>query len=186
MCACCFIDLVKQSVSSQIEAGRANEVWFIDQLLRANLDGEIEVYTSTLTVAECTHVGEENITEQVRTLFVRFLTSGQYVTLIEPDVFVAEAARDLRWKHGIALSGIDALHVASALSMECQEFHTTDSKRKGPIGQASKIAALGMMALKPSDTGFLSDERRQVSMLGVLAAPSESIPQTARSKRKKS
>lgn len=185
MCACCFIDLVKHSVGRPIEAGRADEVWYIDQLLRANVDGEVEAYTSTLSVAECTHVGEENITDEVRELFVRFLTSGQYVTLVQPDVFVAEDARDLRWKHAIPLSGADALHIASALSMECKEFHTTDSRRKGPISQASKIAVLGMAVMKPSQTGFLSDERRQATKPGMPTQSSGST-RTGRGRRKRS
>jgi PIN domain len=121
------------------------------------------------TIAECTHVGDENITEEVRNLFVRFLSSGQYVSLIEPDVLVAEDARDLRWKYGIALSGADALHVASALSMECNEFLTTD--KKGPLNNASKIAALKMMVIKPSATGLLSDERRRTRIAGVPPLP---------------
>jgi hypothetical protein len=92
------------------------------------------------------------------------------VTLIEPDVFVAEDARDLRWKHEIPLSGADGLHVASALSVGCSEFWTTDEKRKSPIHQSSKLMALGLMAIKPSQTGLLSDERRQSKIIGVPAA----------------
>jgi len=186
VCACCFIELVKQAVGKALEAGRDDEVWFIDQLLKANLDGEIDVYTSTLTIAECTHVGDENITDEVRNLFVRFLTSGQYVTLVEPDVFVAEDARDLRWKHGIPLSGADALHVASGLSVECKEFLTLDDKRKGPLQQRSKIAALGMTVIKPSQTGLLSDERRQTSMVGAPTISSAETASRQKSKRRRS
>jgi predicted nucleic acid-binding protein len=173
MCTCCFIDLVKQKTGRPLESQRETEIWYIDQLLKAHFDGEIEVYTSTLTVAECTHVGADNITAEIRELFVRLLTSGQYVTLIEPDIFVAEDARDLRWKHDIRLSGADALHIASALSVECKEFLTTDGekKRRSPLHEADKIVALGMAVIIPSRTGYLSEERRQVSMPGIQPSP---------------
>jgi hypothetical protein len=41
LCSCCFIDLVKQEAGIPLDADRDNEVWFIDQILKANLDGEI-------------------------------------------------------------------------------------------------------------------------------------------------
>lgn len=171
MCACCFIDLVKGSVGKALEPERDREVWFIEALLKASANRDLEVYTSTITVAECTHVGDENITDEVKELFVRFLTSGRHVVLIQPDVFIAEDARDLRWKHKIALSGADALRVASALSVGCKEFLTTDQRRKGPLGQADKIAQLGMYVIVPSATGLLPDEYRQISVLQMAEAP---------------
>ena len=64
MCACCFIDLVKGSVGKALEPGRDKEVWFIEALLKASANRDLEVYTSTLSVAECTHVGDENITDE--------------------------------------------------------------------------------------------------------------------------
>lgn len=185
MCACCFIDLVKHSVGKPLEAGRANDIWYIEQLIQAHFETEIEVFTSTLTIAECTHVGDENITPEVRSLFVRFLTSGQYLTLIEPDAFVAEDARDLRWKHHISLSGADGLHIASALSVECKEFLTSDTRRKGPIHQASKIAPLGMAVIRPFQTGFLSDERRQTAMPGMPQSATTTTASSTRGKRKR-
>ena len=182
MCACCFIELVKHKTGKSLEQGRENEVWFVDSLLMENFDGEIEVYTSTLSVAECTHAAND-ISEEVQELFVRFLISGQYLTLIEPDVFVAEDARDLKWKHKISLSGADALHVASALSMECKEFLTIDEKRKGPIHQADKIRALGMAVIKPSQTGLLSDKYRQNNFQGISHAPQSDKPLRGKPKK---
>jgi predicted nucleic acid-binding protein len=176
MCACCFIDYVKHTLGQQLEPGRDEEVWYIKALLDAAADKEIEVYTSTISIAECTHVGEEQISEEVKELFERLLTSGRHVTLIEPDVFVAEDARDLRWKHDIPLSGADAMHVASALSVKCQEFLTTDVKRKGPIHQAAKIAPLGLSIISPSKTGYISDERRQIAIAGMPDKPVKKKP----------
>jgi len=171
MCSCCFIDLVKGSVGKALGSGRDKEVWFVDALLKASANRDLEVYTSTLSVAECTHAGDENITNEVKDLFMRFLSSGKHVVLIQPDVFVAEDARDLRWKHDITLSGADALHVASALSVGCKEFLTTDARRKGPLGQAQRIAQLGINVILPSATGFLPDEYRQTDLTGAPAKP---------------
>ena len=60
------------------------------------------------------------------------LTGGQGITLVAPDIFIAERARDLLWVHGINCGGgADAIHVATALEERCEEFWTTNTG-KGP------------------------------------------------------
>jgi hypothetical protein len=56
--------------------------------------------------------------------------SGQYVHLIQPTPFIASDARDLRWKHGINVAGVDCIHIASGLDLKCEDFLTTDTRRK--------------------------------------------------------
>ena len=175
--SCCFIDFVKSEVGKDVPADRASEVWHIKQLLLASANRDIEVCTCILTIAECQHAGNGDIRPEVQALFSRLLTSGKHVTLIEPDVFVAEDAQQLRWKHGIKLSGADALHVAAAMSANCTEFMTTDGerdtaeKKKKIIGQASALRKLGLLVIKPSQTGLLSDEYLQTAIPGIPVAP---------------
>ena len=93
---------------------RNADVWFLWKMLEAHKEKDIEVFTSVLTIAECTHA-DGNSEQKVRELCTRLLMSGQYVTLVQPTPFIGADARDLRWIHGIALKGADALHVASGL-----------------------------------------------------------------------
>jgi hypothetical protein len=158
--ACCFIDLAKQSIGTLPES-RGDHVWFTWKLLEANKDGELEVYTSTLTIAECTHA-DGNMSQRVRELFIRLLTTGQYVKLVQPTPFVAADGRDLRWTYGITLRGADYVHVASGLTVKATEFLTTDD---GILKEATKISARGMRVVVPALTAMLPDRYRQGDML---------------------
>ena len=156
MDACCFIDMAKQAARI-LPSGRGNEVWFLRNLLEAAKDKEIQVYTSVLSVVECTHA-DGNVNAGVRDTFTRLLMSGQYVTLVQPTPFVAADGRDLRWKHGIMLHGADYLHVASAISVQCAEFLTTDGRI---TKNAGKIKMLGLQVLPAEQTACLPDKYKQ-------------------------
>jgi PIN domain len=169
--ACCFIDLAKQSIGTLLPDDRANNTWYVWKLLEANKDGELEVYTSTLTIAECTHA-DGNMEQRIRDLFVRLLMSGQYVRLVQPTPFVAADGRDLRWKNGILLRGADYIHIASGLAVKASEFLKTDDRI---LQQAAKIDALGMRVVMPALTTALPDHYRQGELLddkiAILRAP---------------
>jgi hypothetical protein len=143
---------------------REEDCWFFRKLCDASRDGVIQLVTSMLSVAECLHAGESGgPSKETRDLFVEFLTSGAIVDLVEPDLFVAERARDLLWNDGISLSGADCLHVATALLDGCSEFLTLDGKIRNQrkfataIPQLSKI---GLVVLRPSQTKNLPSEYR--------------------------
>src|SRR5262249_7650853 len=113
--SCCFIEMVKTKLGKTLTQERELDVWFLKRLLEANRDKEVEIYTSTLTIAECSHGGDGDISPTVKSEFDRLLMSGQYVRLVQMTPFIAVDARDLRWTHGIALRGADSVHIASAL-----------------------------------------------------------------------
>ncbi len=172
MDSCCFIEYVKHKVGIPLSTERDNEAWYIGQLLQASADRDIEIYTSTLTVAECTHA-EGDISDEVQDWFIRLLTSGKHVILVEPDIFVAELARDLRWRHNIRLGGADGLHVASGIDRACVEFLTLEGEKKNNaiLRNKGEIVKLGMTPRHPSDTTCLSEEYRQQVVPGVPPAP---------------
>jgi predicted nucleic acid-binding protein len=159
----CLIDLVKTKVGKHLESERQSEVWWISALLEASRDGELEVFVSSLSAAECTHV-EGDVSKATQDWFRSLLTSGQYTKLISDDPFIAADSQDLRWTHGIKLSGADALHVAAAISIKCVEFVTTDDK--GPIKYAEKIGALGLRVIHPAQTKVLPEKYKQTEMFG--------------------
>lgn len=160
-----FIDMAKEAVGT-LPKDRDDDVWFSKKLLEANRDGKIAVYTATLTIAECQHA--DGITdERVQKIFKAMLTSGQYVSLVQDTVLVAESARNLRWNHKLAFRGADAMHVASALEMGCSEFITTDEKI---LSRAAELAGLGLRVIRAHQTSYLPAEYRQ-GKLGIIPPP---------------
>ncbi len=108
--------VVLQSIGKN-DTDRENDLWFLKELLNAAGDEEIEVLTSTFSIAECAHA-KGDVSDDVKTLFKRFLTSGRYVLLVQDSVLVAEKARNLRWVHGLAFGGADSIHLASAFQID--------------------------------------------------------------------
>ncbi len=164
--SCGFIDLAKAK-KGMTDAGEESDLWTISRLLDASYDGAVEVFVSTLTIAECTSANG-NIDDDVRALFVKLFTSGQFTKLVQPDFFVAERAQELTWKHAITLAGADLLHIACAASVNCGEFLTTD---KRPLKLAAQIqSATGMRVVRARDTKVLPDKYRQLDLKGIASA----------------
>jgi len=51
MDSCCFIDLAKAKVGQELPSGRDKDLWFLRKLLEAAGAGAVDVYVSTLTIA---------------------------------------------------------------------------------------------------------------------------------------
>ena len=171
MDSCCFIELALQSIGKH-ETGRENDLWFLQELLNAAYDEEIEVLTSTLTIAECAHA-KGDVSDDVKTLFKKFLTSGRYVFLVQDSVLVAEKARNLRWVHGLAFSGADSIHIASALEMKCDEFITWDDK---PHDKAVDLLNLALTVCIPGNTHSLPDKYKQQPLITSATGPLSALP----------
>jgi predicted nucleic acid-binding protein len=162
--ACCFIDMVKTKIGKSLVHDREHDVWHLKRLLEAQRDREIEVYTSTLTIAECSHGGDKDISATVKSEFNRLLMSGQYVKLVQVTPFIAADARDLRWVHGIALRGADSIHVASALAMKCEELLSSDGRLERLSRVGSTLAKLGLHVRNGRETQCLPDRYRQLQL----------------------
>lgn len=137
------------------------DVWVMKQLLKAADNNVVDLYTSTISVAECVAAGDDwGIDTQE--FFVGVLTSGRMFKLVQDSIFVAERARDLRWKDNIRLGGMDAIHIASALESKCTEFLTWDAGigTNKFTARASALAALGLSVIFPRDTKLLPSSYR--------------------------
>jgi predicted nucleic acid-binding protein len=147
---------------------RESDLWFFEQMLRAHEDKEIELMTSSITVAECTHI-DGNYDEATQDFFTNLLMSGTLVTLIQDSVFIAERARDLRWKHDITkIKGADAIHVASAIDNDCKEFLSWDDEINGKKKLADfipKLKSLGLYVISPKCSTKLPDKYRQTKLV---------------------
>lgn len=164
--ACCFIDMVKTDVGAKIESDRELDVWHLKRLLEANRDKEVEIYTSTLSIAECQHVGEEDVSDAVKGRFSALLMSGQYVRLVELTPFIAQNARDLRWTKEIALRGADSVHVASALDRRCGEFLTSNGRFDRVERHSGALSNHGMSVRRGRQTQMLPSKYRQLNLEG--------------------
>jgi predicted nucleic acid-binding protein len=162
MDSCCFIDAIKFREGSALTTDRENDLWYIQNCLKAARAGEIQVITSTLTVAEVRR-GQAAPTDELKRLIRSVLTSGRVVTLAEMTLNIAERARDLEWDDGINLKGADAIHVATALTVSCKEFFTTD-RNKGPLKYTSQLSALGLRVITASNTALLPPDYIQMKL----------------------
>lgn len=135
---------------------RERDLWFLNQMLRAADNEEIELYTSSISVAECVAAGDD-WGKDVQEFFIGVLTSGRMFRLVQDTIFVAEHARDLRWKHNLRIKGADAIHVASALEAECEELISWDADMNNPrsIEKASILRDLGIKVILPSQSSLL-------------------------------
>lgn len=159
-----LIDLAKERVGVQLpDNQRQRDVWYLSQFLKAAKDGKVELFTSIISVAECTHVEDPKKLEAAKPVFMGLLASGKSgIRLVQPTLAIAEKARDLRWISSVNLKGADAMHVASALRMGCDEFFTGDGKiMKG----AAPLNQMGLLVCRPSHTKLLPAEYQQQELL---------------------
>src|SRR5687767_11916687 len=126
----CFIDVAKYKLgmTNSIDdlANKEPHIQACIKLLDAAEKGEVSILTANLTNSECQHL-DGLYTAEMRRLFRSILTSGKIVKLVTDTVFISERAQELRWVHGINLSGGDAHHLATALEAGCEEFITYDN-----------------------------------------------------------
>lgn len=160
-----FVDVVKTDLGKSLDSDRSVDVWMAKRLMQAHRDKEVRVETSTLTIAECTHGGEGDISDRAQFLISKLLTSGDYVHLIQMTHFIATDARNLRWQHKINLKGADGIHAASALSAKCDEFITTDDRFNRLHDHRAAFEQLGMRIIRAQDSLCLPDKYRHVGDL---------------------
>ncbi len=163
-----LIDLVKVRVGVPPQTGAEKGVWYLERILEAARADELELFTSTLSIAECTHVSDPAKLEKAKPFFVGLLASGKSgIRLIQTTLSVVERARDLRWFNAVSLSGADSIHVASALHLRCDELLTGDGKI---LDRASAIEPMGLRVCPPSETHLLPAKYLQDS-LGLGGTP---------------
>ena len=150
-----LIELAKQRLNLH-DPLRANDLWFFQQMLKASQANEMRLFTSSLTIAECIHV-DQVYDAATQAFFTGVLLSGSMVTLVQSSVFVAEYARDLRWKHNILLKPMDSLHVSSALDAGCAEMLTWDTGISNPnrAAQIAGLKGLNLSVILPHETSSL-------------------------------
>jgi len=139
---------------------REFEVWLCKQALTAARDNKIQVFTSLLSVSECTTVAPDlpSPPAETRRFLDMLLLSGKSgITIVALRQVIAIRARDLRWAHEINLKGADAIHIATAMEMKCDELWTRDDRI---WKKRTEIAQLGLNVVKPAETSVLPEDYR--------------------------
>ena len=108
--------------------------------------------------------------DAVKPLFRGMLTSGKSgVMPVIPTPKIPEAARDLRWAHGITCKPMDALHLATAIEMKCSHFLTSDGLGAENV---AKLAALGLTVCRADSAArLLPTQYRQFELRPVTEKP---------------
>jgi hypothetical protein len=157
--ACCFIEAASHIVGKH-KPNRDKDVKYIRGALQAHQAEQLQVFTSILSIAESqcvTDPGGKLLTDEIKALFKAMLTSGQYLSLIQPTVLIGEKARNLYWVHNLSFGGADALHLASALEFSCDEFWTFDGR---PEACKRELDALGLKVCIPQNSLLVPEEFR--------------------------
>lgn len=87
-------------------------------------DGEIEIVTSALTMAESLFMPDGDLLPQEHRDGVRRFFQHDFIVPVQIDRPTALRSQELVWNHGV--SAKDALHLASALTAEVPQFDTFD------------------------------------------------------------
>ncbi|MBK80454.1 MAG: hypothetical protein CMQ43_06005 [Gammaproteobacteria bacterium] len=166
--SCCFIEVAQEQLG--VTQSSEDNRWFTKRLVDAAKAGDVAVYTSLLTQAECLYVndtsGSKLSSDEVQKLFKSLLSSGRSgVIPIEPSLFVIDAARDLNWVHSLNLRPMDSIHVASARFVGCSELLTLDRKTMLTESRVSALKSLGLRVIEPKDTLLLPPQYRQMDGL---------------------
>ena len=156
-----IIELAKQHFDTH-DTSRENDLWFFEKMLQASENKEIRLLTSSISIAECTHV-DGIADEAVQRFYKGILTSGTMIQLVQDSIFVAEKGRDLRWEHNINLGGADLIHAASAIDAKCSEMITWDGKVRGSKWEAAipSLLSQGVSVIMPHETSVLAKKYRQ-------------------------
>jgi predicted nucleic acid-binding protein len=161
-----IIDAVKKDVGV-LPTDREADVWYLKKLLTAAKNGDVILYTSFLSTAECVAIemGQSQVPQAAQDAFKRLLLSGQYFRLVTPTPQTSITVQEFRWKHGLVIGGADAIHLASALETNCQEFISTDERLKKPKIQAAKEAINSLRLIRGAQTQVLPASYLQGNML---------------------
>lgn len=133
------------------EEGRAE---ICEHIVKLGLQGQIEIYTSTVTFAEVVWVksildgkGKLNKLSPDHEPIIQKFFMHSFIRPINCDRRVAEVARELMWKY--PLKPKDAIHVASAVRQQVDVLHSYDDDDLIPLD--GKIGNPALKVCHPGD-----------------------------------
>ena len=133
--ACVFLSYIN---------GEQERLPMIDALLEESRSGEIEIITSTVSLAEVAFAEEERsngaLDPNIEVAIDDMFSDREVVKLVEFHELVAREARSRMRQaitNGWRLKPMDAIHLATAFHLDATQFHTYDKpllKYQAPVG----------------------------------------------------
>jgi predicted nucleic acid-binding protein len=125
--ACVILEYLNQSPS------RAPDV---NALLDSADKGEIQIFTSTLSIAEVAFAAEDRnagaLSKETEDKIDKLWAIGSPIQLVEFHRIIAEDARDISrsaMAQGIGgMGSVDKMHLATAMRIEADEVHTYEAE----------------------------------------------------------
>ncbi|MEO1207716.1 MAG: PIN domain-containing protein [Pseudomonadota bacterium] len=160
MDACCLLEVLKgaKGVSDQ---ERAQQLDIITRTLRASRNGDVQVFTSMVSVSEVLYLdkNEKPPTDSNKLLIERLLMSGRdgvsIVSLVPTTVLTA---RDLSWNQSVYGRSVDMIHLASAIQAKAGELFTLDGRLAKKF---DKDVVSGCRIIAPNETRLLPNDYKQ-------------------------
>jgi predicted nucleic acid-binding protein len=110
-----------------------------------------------LTIAEFTgaNIQPNEVGAKLKTFLSMLLESGKSgIRLMPVTRTIALSARNIRWIDQVGgLKGADAIHVATAREMKCDELWTRDERHI--LKKREELKALGINVLQPSESALI-------------------------------
>ncbi len=161
-CSCAFILWLD-------EKGEPDDVDGLDEVVREVESGRADLFTSAFTKTE---VLEGKMTDAQRALFNK-LFQRRNVVQVDVTTRVLDLSTEIRnWNPKIS-SG-DAIHLATAILYEADEFHTTDGGGKKRKRAGDLLPLNGNVAGHPLK--ICKPRARQFSLLRGVSPPPEEKP----------
>lgn len=160
--ACCIIEYLRGDLGKPLSDARASEVDFTKRILNAGRNDDLEVFTSLLTVAEVTKVGDEKPDEALKRRVERLILSGRDgIKVVGLNPAISMLARDLCTDDGIKGRSADRVHLATAVYVGAKEFLTFDARLEKKI----KLKEVrGCKLVTPSKSLLLPTQYRETNM----------------------
>ena len=99
----------------------------VQQTLMAAEKGKCELLTSTISIAEVYKIHAKDEEADASDEKIDLLFEQEYIQMVVVDFFVAKEARKLLRTYNPPLKKpFDAIHLATAVRQDCDEFYTFD------------------------------------------------------------
>jgi predicted nucleic acid-binding protein len=155
--ACCIIEAIKKQRGLTL-SHPIPEVDMIERVMRAARDGDLELHTSILTIAEVLHLGDPPPPPDLKPYVERLILSGRDgIRATAPTPQIIMLARDLAVDQNILGRVADRVHVATAMTVGAAELHTVDGRLARKVANAN---LRGLRVISPSATLLLPDRYR--------------------------
>jgi predicted nucleic acid-binding protein len=150
--ACCIIEALKKRRGLSLDHPES-EVDMIERVMRAAREGEIDLHTSIITLAEVVHLGQTPPPADLKPYVERLLLSGRDgIIATAPTPQIILLARDLAVEENILGGVADRIHVATSMTVGATEFLTVDARLSKRMANSN---LRGLRVILPSQTSLL-------------------------------